>query len=157
LAISKNTANLFIPNLNEVLKMQKLTLGLFVPAVALLLASSSAYAQQGITKEQVDALKAQPCFAKIDQEKFNALAEQYKSARDNLLALCGSGKTEEAQELAFDLADAFEDATVLDDVAKCGEVGAAIVDKFDNFINTFGLGEEGEEPPAICELANKAE
>ena len=72
------------------------------------------------------------------------------------MELCGSGKTEEAQELAFDIADEFEDATVLDDVADCGDVGAEIVDKFDNYINVYGLGEEGEEPPAICDLAKNA-
>ena len=134
--------------------MRNAILKAILPMAAAVAVSSTAFAaEKGISKDQLDALMAQPCFAKIDQKKFDELKGKYVSAKSDLQALCGSGKNEEAQELAFDLADMFEDSEVLNDVAECGKVGEEIVDKFDKYIDVFGLGEEGEAPPNICELA----
>jgi len=52
----------------------------------------------------------------------------------------------------YDLADEFDDSKVLKQIEKCGDVGEQIADVFHIFIDTYGLGEEGEERVHVCDL-----
>ena len=121
------------------------------PIACLLLASQS-FANPAITKELVDELKAQPCFQKIDGASFEKLATKVKTARSELKGMCEAGKRDAAQEEGYDLADEFDDAKVIKKIAKCGDAGDQIADVFDIFIDTYGLGEEGEERVHVCDL-----
>ena len=120
--------------------------------IAVLLYAPLSFADSAINKEMVDQLKAQPCFQKIDNANFELLAAKVKNARSDLQAMCQEGKRNEAQEEGYDLADEFDDAKVLKQIGKCGDAGEQIADKFDIFIDTYGLGEEGEERVHVCDL-----
>lgn len=120
--------------------------------IAVLLVAPLSFADSAITKEMVDQLKAQPCFQKIDGGNFELLATKVKTARSDLQGMCQAGERDEAQEEGYDLADQFDDSKVLKQIAKCGDVGEQIADVFDIFIDTYGLGEEGEERVHVCDL-----
>lgn len=120
--------------------------------IAVLLLAPLSFAGSAITKEMVDEMKAQPCFQKINGDKFEKLATKVKTARSDLKGMCEAGKRHEAQEEGYDLADEFDDSKVLKQIGKCGDAGEQIADVFDIFIDTYGLGEEGEERVHVCDL-----
>jgi len=80
------------------------------------------------------------------------LATEVKTAGIDVQGMCQAGERDDAQEDGYDLADEFDGWNVLNQIAKCGDVGGQIADVFDIFIDTYGLGEEGEERVHVCDL-----